>query len=273
MKFILGKKLEMTQIWVGEERKAVTAIAVGPCTVLQVKTKENDGYRAVQLGFAPKSSKNIAKPQLKHMQGGAFRWLREFRLDKPGKWGEISEVKIGDQITIATLVVGDKLRLTGTVKGRGFAGVVKRHGFHGHSATHGTKDQLRMPGSIGAGGVQHVFKGKRMPGRMGGNQVTFKDVLIVAIDETKNVIYVEGGVPGSRGSLVKLFGTGDLIVSTPVSKLETSGVEEIKGEPTQIEINEETEVVIKGESAQGEISISTEDEMDKEAVLETPEAK
>jgi len=130
-----------------------------------------------------------------------------------------------------------------------------------------------MPGSIGAGGVQHVFKGKRMPGRMGGNQVTFKDVLIVAIDETKNVIYVEGGVPGSRGSLVKLFGTGDLIVSTPVSKLETSGVEEIKGEPTQIEINEETEVVIKGESAQGEISISTEDEMDKEAVLETPEAK
>ena len=254
MKFILGKKLEMTQIWVGEERKAVTAIAVGPCTVLQVKTKENDGYRAVQLGFAPKSSKNIAKPQLKHMQGGAFRWLREFRLDKPGKWGEISEVKIGDQITIATLVVGDKLRLTGTVKGRGFAGVVKRHGFHGHSATHGTKDQERMPGSIGAGGVQHVFKGKRMPGRMGGNQVTFKDVLIVAIDETKNVIYVEGGVPGSRGSLVKLFGAGDLIVSASANKVETSAVvEEIKVKPTQTEINEEVEAVANGEVVEGDV--------------------
>ena len=214
MKFILGKKIEMTQIWVGDKKEAVTRVEVGPCTVVQVKNKNNDGYNAVQIGFSKKSVKNIAKPQKGHMKDlGNFRWLREFRLDKPGL-KNIPALNIGDKITAETFAVGDKLTITGTVKGRGFAGVVKRHGFHGHNATHGTKDQERMPGSIGAGGVQHVFKGKRMGGRMGGNQVTFKGSPVLGIDLENGIILIGGQIPGSRGSLVKIVADGELKVAT-----------------------------------------------------------
>lgn len=207
----------MTQIWVGEDRHAVTRVQVGPCAVVQVKTKDNDGYEAVQIGYGKKSPKNINQPQKGHLKNlGNFRWLREFRLDKPGA-KNIPQVKVGDMIDAGTFSIGDKLYISGTVKGRGFAGVVKRHGFHGHNATHGTKDQERMPGSIGAGGVQHVFKGKRMGGRMGGNQVTFKGMPVLGIDEANGVLLIGGAIPGSRNSLVKIWADGELKLNQGIS--------------------------------------------------------
>ena len=233
MKFILGRKLEMTQIWVGDDRRAVTKVEVGPCTVLQVKTKDNDGYTAVQIGYGKKSAKRLNQPQKGHMKDyGHFRWLREFRLDKPGT-KNVPTVAVGDQIDASTFVVGDKVSVMGTVKGRGFAGVVKRHGFHGHNATHGTKDQERMPGSIGAGGVQHVFKGKRMPGRMGGNQVTFKGFPVLGVDEANNVLLIGGAIPGSRNSLVKLWADGELklAVSAPTQPVVEEEAKQAEAEP------------------------------------------
>jgi large subunit ribosomal protein L3 len=241
MKFILGRKLEMTQIWVGEERRAVTKVEVGPCTVLQVKTKTNDGYAAVQLGYGQKSVKRINQPEKGHMKNlGNFRWLREFRLDKPGM-KNVPEVSVGDTIAAGTFAEGDKLTVVGTVKGRGFAGVVKRHGFHGHNATHGTKDQERMPGSIGAGGVQHVFKGKRMAGRMGGNQVTFKGFPVLGVDEANGILLIGGAIPGSRGSLVKILADGELkIASVQAQAVATEPVEPVV---TEAEVVAETPVV------------------------------
>lgn len=224
----------MTQVWIGDERKAVTRVMVGPCTVVQIKEPGKDGYKAVQIGYGEKKAKNLNKPLLGHMKGlGNFRWLREFRLDKRMDKAGLPEIKVGDKIDINTFSVGDKVTVTGTVKGRGFAGVVKRHGFHGHNATHGTKDQERMPGSIGAGGVQHVFKGVRMAGRMGGNQVTFRGLPIVMIDEVNSILYIEGGLPGARNSFLKISADGELKLT----------VNDVQAEEVKAQAPVETEAV------------------------------
>ena len=196
----------MTQVWQGEKVVAVTKVQAGPCTVVQVKNDTKDGYEAVQIGWGEKKEKNIAKPQKGHMKGlGNFRYLKEFRLKK-----EENTFKKGDTFDISSFVEGDKIRITGTSKGKGFQGVVKRHGFAGQSKTHGTKDQVRMPGSIGATGPAHVFKGTRMGGRMGGDQVTMPTSEIVEVDLENNILYVKGGVPGARNSLVSLKGAGEI---------------------------------------------------------------
>lgn len=231
MKFILGKKLDMTQLWLNDERRAVTRVAVGPCVVTQVKTVEADGYEAVQLGFGKKSVKNIAKPQRGHCRNfGNFRWLREFRLKQTDP--AAAALKIGDRIDISAWAIGDKVTAQGTTKGRGFAGVVKRHGFHGHNATHGTKDQERMPGSIGSGGVQHVFKGTRMGGRMGGKPMTQASLEILKIDAESGIVYLSGAVAGSRNGLLKLFGPGDIqaAVKQSAEAIEPSVIEPAAGE-------------------------------------------
>lgn len=249
MKFILGKKIDMTQIWVGEDKKSVTRVAVGPCTVVQLKTEAKDGYKAVQIGYGEKKAKNLNKPQIGHMKGlGNFRWLREFRLDKRMDKAGVPDLKLGDVIDISTFNIGDKLTVTGNVKGRGFAGVVKRHGFHGHNATHGTKDQERMPGSIGAGGVQHVFKGVRMAGRMGGNQVTFKGLEIVKIDEANGILYIEGAMPGARGSFLKLVSDGEIKLAAKA----TATIEETKVEEAVVEANTETNTEVASSEVTGE---------------------
>jgi large subunit ribosomal protein L3 len=166
-------------------------------------------YEAVQLGFGAKKAKNITKSLKGHFKNlGNFRYVREFRLDKADR--EIINLNTGDTIDPSSFAAGDQVKLTGVSKGKGFAGVVKRHGFHGHNATHGTKDQLRMPGSIGAGGVQRVFKGKRMAGRMGGDQVTLPSVNILAVNAEAGEILIEGAVPGVPGSLVEIYGKGEL---------------------------------------------------------------
>ncbi len=224
MKFILGQKKEMTQIWQGNTVVPVTKVLAGPCVVVQVKTKEKDGYQAVQIGFGQRKAKNIKKPQKGHLKGlGSFAYLREFRLDKDN--GQPPLLKPGDVITAETFALGDKVKVTGISKGRGFQGVVKRHKFAGAPASHGTKDQLRMPGSIGATGPAHVFKGRRMPGHMGVDRVTVANLEIVKIDKEKNILYIKGAVPGARDSLVLIKGEGELKISpkpAPESKTNES---------------------------------------------------
>ncbi len=201
MKVILGKKLHMTQQFLEDGTVIpVTVVQAGPCVVTQVKTAEKDGYTAIQLGFGEK--KRLAKPQIGHLKDlPKAAVMKEFRFDSAEVMGEI---KRGDTLSVEQFTAGDKVSVTGTSKGRGFQGVVKRHGFGGSPATHGHKDQLRMPGSIGSTGPARVFKGKRMPGRMGNEQVTVRNLEIVGTDAKDNLLFIKGAVPGARNSLVSV---------------------------------------------------------------------
>lgn len=172
----------------------VTAVLAGPCFVSQVKTKEKDGYIAVQIGFGKK--KKLSKSVSGHLKDlENFRYLREFRI-KDGNFER------GAKIESTIFSPGDNISVTGISKGRGFAGVVKRHHFKGQPATRGTKDQVRMPGSIGAVWPQHVIKGTRMAGHMGDERVTVKNLEIVEVIPEKNILLIKGAVPGARNSLV-----------------------------------------------------------------------
>ncbi|MDD4606923.1 MAG: 50S ribosomal protein L3 [Patescibacteria group bacterium] len=197
MKFILGKKVKMSQEFKEDGQVIpVTIIEAGPCQVTQIKSQEPDGYIGVQLGFDNK--KKINKTLQGHLKDlPNFRYLKEFRLNKIDH-----DFKRGDEIKVNIFNLGDVVQTTGVSKGKGFQGVVKRHGFKGHPATHGHKDQLRMPGSIGATNAARVFKGTRMAGRMGGEQVTVKNLKVVKIDLDKNWLYLKGAVPGANGGLI-----------------------------------------------------------------------
>jgi len=199
-KFILAQKIGMTQIFQDDRVIPLTVLETGPIAIVQVKTKERDGYWAVQVGFGKK--KKLSKALKKHFKGlGNFRWLKEFRV----KESEINNFKEGDKIDISAFKEGEKVKIVGISKAKGFQGVVKRHGFHGGPKTHGQKNRLRAPGSIGATHPQHVPKGKKMAGRMGGNRITVKNIEIVKIIPDKNIICVKGAVPGKRGDLVELL--------------------------------------------------------------------
>lgn len=205
MKFILGRKIEMSQIFQGDEVIPVTIIKAGKCKITQIKNKEKDGYQAVQLGF--EVEKKLNKPEAGHLKNsGKFRHLREFRITD----GTIDLVKVGDQITVGVFAIGEKVKITGISKGKGFQGVVKRHGFHGSPKTHGHKDQLRMPGSIGATEPARVFKGTRMAGHMGSERVTIKDLEIIEIDEKRDLLTIKGAVPGARNGLLLINAEGPL---------------------------------------------------------------
>jgi large subunit ribosomal protein L3 len=209
MKFILGKKMSMTQIWAGDKVLGVTPIQAGPCVVSQVRTQAKDGYGALQLAFGNRKEKNINKPQLGHFKKLNLKpsHVREFRIETAG------DFKAGDVITVGTFSVGDLVDATGVSKGRGFQGVVKRHHFAGGRKSHGNKDQLRMGGSIGPKGPAHVFKGMRMGGRMGGERVTTTNLKIAQVDAANNILYIEGSVPGAVNSLILINGRGDLKVN------------------------------------------------------------
>lgn len=197
MKFIIGKKIEMSQKFAEDGTVIpVTLVFAPPMEIVQVKNKEKDGYNAIQLGSFPKKKINKAlKGHLKDME--LYGTLREVRVD------EIEEgFERGKKISIDQFEVGSKVNITGVSKGKGFQGVVKRHKFHGGPASHGHKDQLRMPGSIGAKGVARVFKGTRMAGRMGNDKTTIKNLEIVEIDKEKNIIAVKGALPGARNSFI-----------------------------------------------------------------------
>ncbi len=197
MKCILAKKLEMTQVFLPDGTVVpVTLVQAGPCVVTQVKQSEQDGYQAVQLGFL--NAKRLNKPMEGHLKDlPKTRILQEFRLKEAG------DLKRGDMIEASVFETGDRIDVIGTSKGRGFQGVVKRHGFHGGPASHGHKDQQRMPGSIGAGGVQRVFKGMKMAGRMGNDTVTVKNLKIAEIREG-GILAIAGAVPGARNSILKI---------------------------------------------------------------------
>jgi len=204
MKFILGKKLNMAQVFQKEGQVVpVTVVKAGPCMITQIKQKEKDGYMAVQIGFDKK--KKLTKPLLGHLKNlPNFRYLKEFRLKKE------ENLQKGREITAKIFQAGDQVKVIGISKGKGFQGVVKRHGFHGSPASHGHKDQLRMPGSIGATYPQRVIKGRRMAGRMGGERISVKNLEIIDVDSDKNYLYIKGAVPGARNSLVLIQCAGEL---------------------------------------------------------------
>jgi large subunit ribosomal protein L3 len=211
MKFIIGKKISMSQQFTADGSVVpVTLVAVGPCTVTQVRTKDVDGYTAVQVGYG--MSRNLAKPQKMHLKElPMFATLREFRSK------DAADVARGQVITAGVFAVGDVVEVEGVSKGRGFQGVVKRHGFHGHPTSHGHKDQTRMPGSIGSKRQGPVAPGKRMAGRMGGDQVTVKNLQVVSIDAEKNILAIKGAIPGARGGLVLISGPGVMELHTSQS--------------------------------------------------------
>ncbi|MFQ5420685.1 MAG: 50S ribosomal protein L3 [Anaerolineae bacterium] len=214
MKGILGIKVGMTQIF--DERGnaiPVTVIQAGPCYVTQIKTESRDGYTAVQLGFGEVKEKSLTKgekghlglikkdekhPRRKKNHGiPVLRYLREFRTQKS------EEYQLGQEITVTQFEAGDRVDVSGKTKGRGFAGVVKRYGFGGGIKTHGQSDRHRAPGSIGAtSGTAHVFKGKKMPGRMGNERFTAQNLEVVRVDEERNLLAVKGSVPGTKGGFV-----------------------------------------------------------------------
>lgn len=245
MKFILGKKMEMTQIWADDKVFAVTPVKAGPCVISQVKTKEKDGYEALQLAFGERKEKNIKKPQQGHfkLSGVKPAHVKEFKIDSA------SEIKTGDVITADTFVAGETINVCGTSKGRGFQGVVKRHGFHGFRKTHGNKDQERMPGSIGPKGPAHVFKGTRMGGRMGGDRVTTTNLEIISVDEENDIIFIKGSVPGAINGLVQITAQGELKVNSKKAEVKEEPKEEVVAEVKE-EVKEEKEVENKEDKAE-----------------------
>jgi large subunit ribosomal protein L3 len=194
MRFILGKKIKMSQIFDEEGNVIpVTIVEAGPCYVTQLKTKEKDRYEAVQVGFEKLKEKKITKSKRKK----PFRYLREFR-------NEIKNYQLGQEINVSIFKEGDIVSASGISKGKGFAGVVKRWRFSGRSKAHGMKHEERTPGSVGASTPSRVIKGKKMPGRAGGEKVTIKNLEIVKVEPEKNLLYIKGAVPGSRGTLLEI---------------------------------------------------------------------
>ncbi len=207
MKFILARKVEMTRIFGEDGRvRAATVLSATPVTVTQVKSKEGkDGYDAVQVATGERKAKNVSKAVLGHTKGVGYRALREFSLPFGEAAGEVLEV--GATIGVDAFAVGDEVRISGLTKGRGFAGVVKRHRFHGGPRSHGQKHSEREPGSIGGSGGRaggRVAKGIRMAGRMGQDRITVENLRVLAVDAKAGEIIVSGAVPGSRGTLLEV---------------------------------------------------------------------
>jgi len=220
MKFILGLKLGTSQTFDKEGNHIpITLVEAGPCYITQIKTKEprsitggktegkkprartssvrgGDGYDAIQIGFIKLKEKKIKKPQKQK----PFRYLREFRGNI-----DISKYKVGDEINVPVFQEGEKVKVSGVSKGKGFSGAVKKWGFKGRlSATHGTKHELRGLGSVGISGYERVAKGKKMPGRMGSDRITVKNLEIVKIDKENNLLAIKGALPGRNGTLLEI---------------------------------------------------------------------
>ncbi len=201
---ILGRKIGMTRVFNEEGRSIpVTVIEAGPCTVLQKKTADQEGYDAIQVGFMEKKASRLNKPEAGHVKrsgGKGFYHVREFRV------ADSAAYELGQQIAVAEIVnIGDKVHISGKSKGKGFQGVFRRYGFAGGKATHGSMFH-RAPGSIGCSAwPSRVFKGKKLPGRMGNFLKTQKNLTVVDIRNDDNLLLVEGAVPGSRNGLVTIF--------------------------------------------------------------------
>lgn len=202
LKGLIGKKIGMTQIF-DEDGAAVpiTLIEAGPCYVTHIRTPKKEKYSAVQLGFGETKPKHLTGGQIGHLKNSEappLRYLREFLVKD-------HELKLGDKVTVEVFELGDAVDVVGTSKGKGFAGAMKRWGFRGGPATHGQSDRQRSVGSIGAtSGTSKVFKGKKMPGRMGNKRVTSANIKVALVDKERNLLGVSGSVPGAKGGLVMI---------------------------------------------------------------------
>lgn len=198
---LIGKKIGMTRIFDEEGVQVpVTVIEAGPCPVIEVRSEDRDGYSAVQLGFGAQKETRATRAENGHVAKAGLevapRLMREFRV------GEEEEYEVGQQLTVDLFAAGDLVKVTGKSKGRGFQGVVKRHGFAGRPGGHG-HPMSRTPGSIGPGtDPSRVIKGKKLPGRMGGTRTTIRNMQVVRVDGERNLLFVKGGVPGARDGYV-----------------------------------------------------------------------
>ncbi|WP_433793319.1 50S ribosomal protein L3 [Actinoplanes sp. CA-252034] len=200
VKGILGAKLGMTQVWDNNKVVPVTVVQAGPCVVTQVRTDEKDGYAAVQLAYGAIDPRKVNKPESGQFAKAGVsprRHVVELRTV------DASEYELGQEVTVDAFTVGQPIDVTGKTKGKGYAGVMKRHGFHGLRASHGVERKHRSPGSIGACATPgRVFKGVKMAGRMGGKRFTVQNLVIQAVDTERNLILVRGAVPGPKGALI-----------------------------------------------------------------------
>ena len=200
VKGILGAKLGMTQVWDNNKVVPVTVVQAGPCVVTQVRTPETDGYAAVQLAYGAIDPRKVSKPEGGHYAKAGVsprRHIVELRTTDAGDY------ELGQEVTVEAFTVGQPIDVTGKTKGKGYAGVMKRHGFHGLRASHGVERKHRSPGSIGACATPgRVFKGMKMAGRMGGKRFTVQNLVIQAVDTERNLILVRGAVPGPKGALI-----------------------------------------------------------------------
>jgi large subunit ribosomal protein L3 len=201
MSGLIGKKLGMTRIFDEKGNDVqVSVIQTGPCYVTEIRTKDKHGYDALQLGFEEKRDKSVKKPERGHFAKSGvkpMRVVREFRTY------DVNQFKLGDAIKADVFQVGDKVKVIGISKGKGFQGVVKRHHFGGGPVTHGQSDRMRAPGSLGGSSYpSRVLKGLRMAGRMGGDRVTVRNMKVVRVDAENNIVMVRGGIPGAKNGMV-----------------------------------------------------------------------
>jgi len=200
---LIGKKLGMTQIFDDNGRVVpVTLVQAGPCPVIQKKIEETDGYTSIQIGFEEVAERKVAKPQRGHFKkcnSKNYRHLREFRLFHGEEFAQ------GDVLDVNIFKTNEIIKVTGTSKGKGFQGVMKRHGFHGFQQTHGSHESFRGPGSVGqCAQPSRIFRGQKMPGHMGAERVTVKNLKIVKIDSERNLVMIKGAIPGCNNSIVYL---------------------------------------------------------------------
>ena len=201
---LIGKKIGMTRIFDNDGNAIpVTVVEAGPCYVVQVKTEETDGYEAVKISFGEK--KNANQPTIgQFKEAGIKPGIKIVEFKKDAK----EEAKPGDEIKVSIFDIGDKVKVSGVSKGRGFAGVIKRHGFSRGPITHGQSNKVRTPGSIGnASYPAKVFKGKKMPGRMGNDRISVKNLQVVKVDADKNLLFVKGAIPGAKNGFVEIHKT------------------------------------------------------------------
>jgi len=273
---IIGKKLGMTRLFSQEgDVVPVTVIEAGPCPIVQKKTEEKDGYNAVQVGFLPKKPGRVNRPLTGHFKKsgkGAFYILKELRMDEPDPY------ELGQEICADIFQPGDLVDVTGTSKGRGFSGVMKRHGFRGAPGSHGTHEYSRHGGSIGsAADPSRTFKGKKMPGHFGNRRVTVQNVEVVEVRPQENLIFLKGCVPGWRNGIVTIRQARKAAIPLrPVSprekkeeqekeKVKAEAEKEVKEEGTA---KEEPEVKDKGKA---EVETKAEPEEKEEGKAEEPE--
>ena len=265
-KFILGTKSHMTQKFLEDGTVApVTVVQSGPCTVTQVKG-DKEGYTAVQVGFGKKRILN--KPLAGHLKGlENFRYLKEFRVEDTANFAK------GKVFDVSSFATGEDLAVTAVSKGKGFQGVVKRHNFKGSPASHGHKDQLRMPGSIGATEPARVFKGTRMGGRMGNDTTTVKNLELIEVDTDKNLLYIKGAVPGARNAFVVIQADGELNFiekkkeeKKPEAKKSAESPEQSRGEIKKEDKPEEVKTEAKEEKVAAKPAEEKKEDKPKEEV-------